>query len=145
MKKLLFTLISILLLSSFSNNTNKTIVLKNIEGTLLQSYPVINQVNDQYIVTFTVDAATVIISNLGVKDTRINLVSNGNSGVIVKKTLTFNTGNLGFNSYFENSFDIASNNNEGMYISSYTEVRKKPYYIDEDGDNPRPVKEEEKI
>lgn len=145
MKNLLLALSGVLLLASFSNDTNKTVVLKDIKGTLLKSYPVINQVNDKYTVTFTVDATTVVMSNTDIKDTHINLVSYGNSGVIVTHTLTFTTGNLDFNSYFENSFDIALSDNEDMYTLSYTEVREKPYYIDEDGDNPRPEKEKEKI
>ena len=45
MRKLILALSVVFVLASFTNNTNKTVVLRDIDGTLLQSYPVIEQIN----------------------------------------------------------------------------------------------------
>ena len=63
MRKLVLALSAVLVFAAFTSKENKTIVLKDIDGTLLKSYPVIEQVENGYVVTFTVDAATVVTSN----------------------------------------------------------------------------------
>jgi len=109
MRKLLLALSAVLVLASFTGNPNKTIILKDIDGTLLQSFPVIEQVNGEYTVTFTVDAMTTVISNTDAEGTHINLVeSTSNSGVTATHTLTFNAKNIDFNHYFDGNIDVAS-------------------------------------
>jgi len=123
MRKILLALSTVFLLASFTNSADKTIVLKDIDGTLLQSYAVINQVNDEYTVTFTTDATTVVTSSEDNKGMTIHLVENGNSNSTVTHTLTINATSLSFINYLENNFDIASG--ESMLSSSYS-LRKKP-------------------
>jgi len=140
MKKLLLAFCALLLLASFSDDTNKTITLKDIEGTLLGSYPIIKQINDKYIIAFNVDATTVVSSNTDSKGTHIYLVENGNSNMVVTHTMTFNSGYIDFNSYFESKFDIALID-ENMSASSY--MARKPYYIPGNPHPTPPVDEDE--
>jgi len=111
MRKLLLAVSAVLVLASFTNNTTKTTILKDIDDTLLQSFPVVEQVNGEYTVTFAVDAMTVVTSSTDAKGTHINLIENGVSNNTVTHTLTVTAGNLGFDSYFESTIDIASNEN----------------------------------
>ncbi len=108
MRKIILALSVVFVLASFTNNTNKTIVLKDINGTLLHSYPVIEKVNSEYIVTFTVDANTIVTSNVDENGTHLHLVANGNSNATATHTLTFNAGNIDFNHYLESNTDVAS-------------------------------------
>ncbi|GEM_PF-5297440 len=123
MRKLLLALSAVFVLASFTNNTDETIVLKDIEGTLLQSYPVIENIDGQYTITFTVDANTVVTSNTIDNMTHIHLVENDNSGLKVRHSITFNSKSVDFNNYFESTLDVASSSNES--ISGYVK-RKKP-------------------
>jgi len=108
MRKIILALSVVFVLASFTNNTNKTIVLKDIDGTLLQSYPVIQKVNGEFTVTFTVDANTIVTSNVDKNGTHLHLVANGNSNSTATHSLKFKAGNIDFNHYFESSMDIAS-------------------------------------
>jgi len=108
MRKLLLALSAVLVLASFTSNPNKTIILKDIDGTLLQSFPVIEQVNGEYTVTFTVDAMTVVTSNIDESGMHINLIENGTTGANVTHTLTFKAKGIDFNHYFESNFEVAS-------------------------------------
>lgn len=112
MRKLILALGAVLILASFTNSTNNTIILKDIDGTLLQSYPVIEQVNGEYTVTFAVDANTVVTTSTVNNTTQIYLVENGNSNVVVSHSITVNTAGIDFNNYFETDYDVASIDNE---------------------------------
>jgi len=112
MRKLILALGAVLILASFTNSTNNTIILKDIDGTLLQSYPVIEQVNGDYTVTFSVDANTVVTTSIVNNTTQIYLVENGNSNVVVSHSITVNTAGIDFNNYFETDYDVASIDNE---------------------------------
>ncbi|MCF6348637.1 MAG: hypothetical protein L3J20_10115 [Flavobacteriaceae bacterium] len=124
MRKILLALSAVLVLASFTNNTDKTIILKDIDGTLLQSFPIIKQVNNEYTITFTVDAMTVVTSNVDTDGTHINLIDNGNSGTTVTHTLTFDRGAIDFNSYILSNTDVASSSE--MYLATYIEKKEKP-------------------
>ena len=108
MRKLVLALSAVLVLASFTNSTNNTIILKDIDGTLLQSYPVIETIDGNYKITFTVNANTIVTSNIDKNETHINLVENGFSNKVVSHTITFNTSSIDFNSYFDSNFDVAS-------------------------------------
>ncbi len=108
MRKIVLALSVVFVLASFTNDTDKTIVLKDIDGTLLQSYPVIQKINGEFTVTFTVDANTIVTSNVDENGTHFHLVAIGNSNSTATHTLTFNPGYIDFNHYFESSMDVAS-------------------------------------
>ncbi len=122
MRKMLLALSAVLVLSSFTNNTNEKIVLKDIEGTLLQSFPIIKHQNGEYTITFTVDASTVVTSNIDNDNTHIHLIANGSSNTLATHTIVLNTKNVDFNHYFEGNADVASL--DGM--SKSTSVRTRP-------------------
>ena len=121
MRKIILALSAVFILASFTNNTNKTIILKDIDDTLLQSYPVIEKVNGEYTVTFTVDANTIVTSSIDEDGTHLHLVANGISNSTATHTLPFSAGNIDFNHYFENNMDVAS-----LDGSIAMTVRKKP-------------------
>jgi len=123
MRKLLLALSAVFMLASFTNNTDETIILKDIEGTLLQSYAVIETVDGQHTITFTVDANTIVTSNTIAKKTHIHLVENGNSGLKVTHSITFNSNSVDFNNYFESNIDVASSSDQAT--TDYVK-RKKP-------------------
>ena len=108
MRKIILALSVVFVMASFTNDTNKTIVLKDIDGTLLQSYPVIQKVNGEFTVTFTVDANTIVTSNVDENGTHLHLVANGNSNSTATHTLKFSAGNIDFNHYLKSSMDVAS-------------------------------------
>lgn len=110
MRKVVLALGAIMVLMSFTTSTNNKIVLKDIDGTLLKSYPVIEKVNDHYQVTFTSDANTVVTSNTVDGETHIYMVENGSSGVTVSHTLTFEAKVIAFDHYFDANMDVASLN-----------------------------------
>ena len=124
MRKLILALSVVFVLASFTNNTSNTIVLRDIDGTLLQSYPVIEQINGEYTVTFTVDAATIVTSNTDENGTHLYLVSNGTSNSTATHSINFNSASLDFNNYLENNFDVA--NQGGALINDVNFVLKKP-------------------
>ena len=108
MRKIILALSVVFVFASFTNDTNKTIVLKDIDGTLLQSYPVIEKVNGEFTVTFTVDANTIVTSNVDEDGTHLHLIANGISNSTATHTLTFSAGYIDFSHYLENSMDLAS-------------------------------------
>ncbi len=125
MKKLLLSLLTILVLTSFTT-INNPIILKDIDGTLLKSYVSIQQVDNQNTATFTVDANTVVTSITNETGTHVYLVQNGISGVSVEHTIEFNATRIGFDSYFDTNADVASS--EGME-SQISLKRDKPITI----------------
>ncbi|MDY7394447.1 hypothetical protein UMM65_04280 [Aureibaculum sp. 2210JD6-5] len=112
MRKLVLALSAVLVLASFTNSTNKTTILKDIDGTLLQSYPVIETIDGNHKITFAVNANTIVTSNVVDNQTHINLVENGFSNKIVTHTITFSTSSVDFNNFFESNFDVASNEDD---------------------------------
>ena len=128
MRKIILALSVVFVLASFTNNTNKTVVLKDIDGSLLQSYAVINQeVNGEFTVTFTVDANTIVTSNVDENGTHVHLVANGTSNQTATHSLTFNAGYIDFNNYFEGNMDVASLDDGKAVTVTYS---KKPKGLD---------------
>lgn len=126
MRKLVLALSAVLVLASFTDSTKKTIILKDIDGTLLQSYPVIEMSDEIYKVTFAVCANTVVSSTVKDNQTHINLIENGFSNKVVTHTITFNTAGVDFNSFFESNFDVASNEDDAPPKKA---KKKKPKYL----------------
>ena len=125
MRKALLALCCVLLLASFANDTSNKTILKDIDGTLLQSYVVID--NDAKTVTFTVDANTTVNSTIIDSELRVFLVENSNSGNTISKTLTLNDAQaISFDHYMEANYDVASNQE---MISKTLLVAKKPNRI----------------
>ena len=122
MRKIILALSAVFVLASFTNNTNNTIILKDIDGTLLQSYPVIEKVNGEYTVTFTVDANTIVTSTVDDDGTHLHLVANGISNSTATHTLSFSAGNIDFNHYFDSNMDVASLDGGAMAFT----IGKKP-------------------
>ena len=126
MRKLLLAVSAVLVLASFTNAPTTTI-LTDIDGTLLQSYPVIEQVNGEYTIIFEVDAMTIVTSNTDEKGTHIHLVATGASNSTVSHTLAFPKGYVGFNSYFESNLDVAS----GEDMLALAAAKERPFRIKE--------------
>lgn len=108
MRKVILALSMVLVLSSFTTTENKTIVLNDIDGTLLKSAPVVEQVDNGYVVTFTVDAATVVLTNVEGNQTMINLVELGSTGTTVTHKVTFQAGKLVFDNFMKGTADEVS-------------------------------------
>ena len=122
MRKALLALSCVLLLASFANDTGNKTILKDIDGTLLQSYVVID--NDAKTVTFTVDANTTVNSTIIDGEFRVFLVENSNSGNTVSKTLNLNDAQaVSFDHYMEANYDVASNDE---MMSSSLLMGKRP-------------------
>ncbi len=107
MRKVLLVLSMVFLLVSFTNIDDQKTILRDIDGTLLKSYAVID--NDLNTITFTVDANTTVSSSVVDGEFKIFLVENGTSNESTTHTLSLEgNGALSFDHYFEGSFDIAS-------------------------------------
>ena len=107
MRKAVLAVCAVLLLASFANDTGNKTILKDIDGTLLESYVVID--NDDKTVTFTVDANTSVSTTIVDGELRVFLLENGNAGKNVSVTLNANDANsISFDHYFEASYDVAS-------------------------------------
>ena len=107
MRKAVLAVCAVLLLASFANDTSNKTILKDIDGTLLESYVVID--NDDKTVTFTVDANTSVSTTIVDGELRVFLLENGNAGKNVSVTLNANDANsISFDHYFEASYDVAS-------------------------------------
>ena len=121
MRKAVLAVCAVLLLASFANDTGNKTILKDIDGTLLESYVVID--NDDKTVTFAVDANTTVSSSIIDGELRIFLLENGNAGKTVSVTLNVDGANaISFDHYFEASYDVASG--EGMLSTAM--VSKRP-------------------
>ena len=116
MKKITLTLASalVLILVSFSLNfTNTTsTVLEDIDGTLLQSTPVIENNNGDFTVTFSVDENVLVSNALIGNSNEIFLIENGSSNNSKSVTLDLQPVNgkvsTAFNNIYESNFDVAS-------------------------------------
>lgn len=108
MRKALLAVCAVLLLASFANDTTNKTILKDIDGTLLESYVVLD--NDDKTATFNVDANTSVSSSIIDGELRVFLLENGNAGKNVSVTLnTKDANSISFDHYFEASYDVASN------------------------------------
>jgi hypothetical protein len=127
MRKAILALSCVLLLASFANDTSNKTILKDIDGTLLQSYVVID--NDAKTVTFTVDANTTVNSTIIDGEFRVFLIENSNSGNNVSKTLNLNDAKVvSFDHYMVSNYDVASG--ADMFTSSIS-VIKRPITVEE--------------
>ena len=114
MKNFTLAIAILLLMASFSVNltNNTTMVLTDIEGTLLETAPVIENDNGDFTVTFTVDENVIISSSLIGESNEIFLVENGNSEQSKTVTLGLEEVNgkvsTAFNNIYENSYDVAT-------------------------------------
>ena len=114
MKNFTLAIAILLLMASFSVNltNNTTMVLTDIEGTLLEEAPVIESNNGDFTVTFTVDENVIISSSLIGESNEIFLVENGNSEQSKTVTLGLEEVNgkvsTAFNNIYENSYDVAT-------------------------------------
>ena len=126
MRKAILALSCVLLLASFANDTSNKTILKDIDGTLLQSYVVID--NDAKTVTFTVNANTTVNSTVIDGEFKVFLVENSNSGKNVSKTLNLNDAKaLSFEHYMMSNYDVASE--EEMLISGMMDRKIRPKII----------------
>jgi len=114
MKNFTLAIAILLLMASFSVNlTNNTaMVLTDIDGTLLEEAPVIENNNGDFTVTFTVDENVIISSSVIGESNEIFLVENGNSEQSKTVTLGLQEVNgkvsTAFNNIYENTYDVAT-------------------------------------
>lgn len=126
MRKAVLAVCAVLLLASFANDTGNKTILKDIDGTLLESYVVID--DNANTVTFTVDANTSVSSSVINGEFKVFLLENGNSGKNVSVTLNMqDVKNISFDHYFEASYDVASG--EEMLSTMAFVKTKKPERI----------------
>lgn len=126
MRKAILAVCAVLLLASFANDTGNKTILKDIDGTLLESYVVID--DNANTVTFTVDANTSVSSSVIDGEFKVFLLENGNAGNNVSISLNTNgVKNISFDHYFEASYDVASG--EEMLSSAQVKI-KKPWRIE---------------
>jgi len=114
MKNFTFAIALLLVMASFTTNlTNtNTTVLNDIEGTLLETTPIIENNNGDVTVTFTVDQNVIVSSALVGTSNEIFLVENGDSNSSKTVTLGLQPVNgkveTAFNNIYENSYDVAA-------------------------------------
>ena len=114
MKNFTIAIALLLVMASFTTNlTNTTTTdLNDIEGTLLEKAPVIENNNGDFTVTFTVDQNVIVSSALVGTSNEIFLVENGDSQQSKTVTLGLQSVNgkveTGFNNIYENSYDVAA-------------------------------------
>ena len=114
MKNFTFAIALLLVMASFTTNlTNtNTTVLNDIEGTLLETAPVIENTNGDVTVTFTVDQNVIVSSALVGTSNEIFLVENGDSNSSKTITLGLQPVNgkveTAFNNIYESSYDVAA-------------------------------------
>ena len=114
MKNFTLAIAVLLLMASFSVNltNNTTMVLTDIDGTLLETAPVIENNNGDFTVTFTVDENVIVSSSLVGESNEIFLVENGNSEQSKTVTLGLQEVNgkvsTAFNNIYENTYDVAT-------------------------------------
>lgn len=114
MKNFTIAIALLLVMASFTTNlTNSTTtVLNDIEGTLLETAPVLENNNGDVTVTFTVDQNVIVSSSLVGTSNEIFLMENGESNSLKTVTLGLQHVNgkveTGFNNIYENSYDVAA-------------------------------------
>lgn len=116
MKKFTLAVAILLVMASFTTNFNntKTMVLTDIEGTLLKTNPVIENSNGDFTVTFTVDQNVIVSSSLIGESNEIFLMENGNSNLSKTLTVALQPVNgkvaTAFNNIYNTNYDVASLN-----------------------------------
>ena len=114
MKNFTIAIALLLVMASFTTNltNNTTKVLTDIEGTLLETSPVIENNNGDVSVTFTVDQNVIVSSSLVGESNEIFLIENGDSNQSKTVTLGLQSVNgkttTAFNNIYEKSYDVAS-------------------------------------
>lgn len=114
MKKFTLAIAILCLMASFSVSITGTssLVLTDIDGTLLESEPIMENNNGDFTVTFTVDENVIVSSSLVGNSNEIFLVENGNSEE--SKTITLDLQpvdgqvSTAFNNIYESSYDVAA-------------------------------------
>ena len=128
MRKALLAVCAVLFLASFASDTSNKTILKDIDGTLLQSYVVVD--GNEKTVTFTTDANTTVSSSVINGEFKIFLIENGTSGTTVSHTLTYDGVNVvSFDHYFETSYDVASGEDTMLALRS---SKQRPVFVKED-------------
>ncbi len=128
MKNFTLAIAVLFVMASFTANLNNTTtkVLTDIEGTLLETAPVMENNNGEFSVTFTVDQNVLVSSSLIGDVNEVFLVENGNSDL--SKTLTLDLKpvkgkvEVAFNNIYEKNYDVATS--EAML--SVSEPDKRP-------------------
>jgi len=114
MKNFTIAIALLLVMASFTTNltNNTTKVLTDIEGTLLETTPIMENNNGDYSVTFTVDQNVIVSSSLIGVSNEIFLIENGKSNE--SKTITLGlqsvngTVEAAFNNIYESNYDVAA-------------------------------------
>ena len=114
MKNFTIAIALLLIMASFTTNltNNTTKVLTDIEGTLLETQPIMENNNGDFSVTFTVDQNVIVSSSLIGTSNEIFLVENGNSDQSKTVTLGLQAVNgqvaTAFNNIYNNNYDVAA-------------------------------------
>ena len=114
MKKFTLAIAVLLLMASFSVKLtdSSTLVLSDIDGTLLESQPIMENNNGDFTITFTVDENVIVSSSMVGNSNEIFLVENGNSEE--SKTVTLGLQSVdgqvstAFNNIYNNNYDVAA-------------------------------------
>ena len=114
MKNFTFAIALLLLMASFTTNLNNrtSVVLTDIEGTLLESTPILENNNGDVTVTFTVDENVIVSSALIGSSNEIYLLENGDSEISKTVTLDLQPVNgqveTAFNNIYQDNYDVAA-------------------------------------
>ncbi len=114
MKNFTIAIALLLVMASFTTNltNNTTKVLTDIEGTLLETAPIMENNNGDFTVTFTVDQNVIISSSLIGDSNEIFLMENGDSNQSKTVTLGLQAVNgkvaTAFNNIYESNYDVAA-------------------------------------
>ena len=114
MKNFTFAIALLLLMASFTTNLNNrtSVVLTDIEGSLLQSEPILENNNGDVTVTFTVDENVIVSSALIGSSNEIYLMENGDSDLSKTVTLDLQPVNgqveTAFNNIYQDNYDVAA-------------------------------------
>lgn len=113
MKKLLLATVVALALVSFTKVDNTKTILKDVDGTLLESYVVVD--DKAKTITFKVDGTTSVSSAVINDELKIFLVENGSSNIVKEHVVKLEgNGKLSFDSYFESNFDVAQSSESSL-------------------------------
>jgi len=114
MKNFTIAIAVLLVMASFTTNltNSKSTVLSDFQGTLLESAPVMESVNGDVSVTFTVDENVLVSSALIGTSNEIFLVENGYSNSLKTVTLDLQPVDgkveTAFNNIYESNYDVAA-------------------------------------
>lgn len=114
MKNFTLAIAVLLVMASFTTNltNSKSVVLSDYEGTLLESAPVLENINGDVSVTFTVNENVMVSSALIGSSNEIFLVENGDSNS--SKTVTLDLKPVdgkvetAFVNIYESNYDVAA-------------------------------------